>query len=330
MTVLIIYGGISVEHEVSVMSYRNIRNILTDIGYGTKGLYITKQGRFTYEGKSVCVIPGEGFFSEGRLIACDVILPLVHGSSGEDGKIQGLLELLDTPYISEGVFTSAAGMDKLRQTDLVKDHVPCLRTEKYTSPEGWTGKDCVIKPCSLGSSVGVHMIYESSERNLEDAYRDIRRYDPVPLIQPLVKNARELEMLALRDASADETVILGPVEIKKNRCFLSYHDKYSSGSTEVIPSDEVIITDAQRGLLEDHSRKVFALLGGEIYMRIDFLMDTDGDLFFNEVNTVPGMTETSHFITLAGEIGFEKLFRMLTDAAFERKQRNDALTRSYE
>ena len=328
MIVLIIYGGISVEHEVSVMSFNNIKNILTGIGYEVKQLYITKQGLFTYEGRSVSVTPGEGFFSDGKLIGCDVILPLVHGNTGEDGKLQGLLELLDTPYISEGVFTSAAGMDKLRQTDIVKEHVPCLRTEKYTSHEGWAGKDCVMKPCSGGSSVGIHIIYQSTRNSLEEAFNDIKRYDPVLLIQPLVKNARELELLALRDS--DETVILGPVEIKKAGSFLSYHDKYASVITEVIPSEEVIITDVQRSLLKDYSRKVFTLLGGEIYMRIDFLMDTEGAIFFNEVNTVPGMTETSHFITLAREIGFEKLFRMLTDAAYERKRRIDVLTRSYE
>ena len=90
------------------------------------------------------------------------------------------------------------------------------------------------------------------------------------------------------------------------------------------------IPEETKALLREYSARVFTALGGEIYMRTDFLMDRDGNVFFNEVNTVPGMTETSHFITLSEEIGFERLFAILIRSAFSRKRKNDLLLRSYE
>ena len=146
----------------------------------------------------------------------------------------------------------------------------------------------------------------------------------------MVEDARELELLALHDSESGECLILGPVEIGKGASFLSYDDKYASCRTRVIPADEVEIPESTGRALREYSEKVFRTLGGEIYMRTDFLMDSDGNVFFNEVNTVPGMTETSHFITLSEEIGFERLFAILIRSAFSRKRKNDLLLRSYE
>ncbi len=330
MTILIIYGGTSPEHDVSLLSYLNIKDILLKAGFEVKALFITKDGHFTFEGRSVSIVPGRGFLAEGKPISIDVILPLVHGNTGEDGKLQGLLEFLDFPYISEGVTVSAIGMDKLRQTEMLKKTVPCLKTEKYTSPEDWTGCPLVMKPCFGGSSIGIHILTSGDETEIIKAADDIRKNDPLPLMQSLVPDARELELLAVRDTEKDETLILGPVEIRKPHSFLSYEDKYSSGVTEVIPSSQTDLTEDKRNQLKEYARKVFDSLGGEVYMRIDFFMDRDGNVFFNEINTVPGMTKTSHFITLADEIGIERLFRMLINASLERKRKMDLIRRSYE
>lgn len=318
MTILLIYGGVSSEHEVSIRSFENIKLILNSLGYKTKELFITKDGKYLYNGECVSIIPGIGIFVNFKKIDFDIAFPILHGTNGEDGTIQALLEIINVPYISEGIMTSAIGMNKKVFHDLLQNKLPVIPSKRINSYFDIDKTEYVMKVSNGGSSIGVCLVENKTQKETEEIISHLKALDENIIIQPLIKDARELEVGVIKDLENNTEIILGPVEIKKKNKFFSYDEKYNDPELIILRKDQLNLSKDIINQLQELSRKAFNYLEGSMYMRVDFLLSKDNEIFLNEVNTIPGLTKTSHFIVLAEEIGFEKLFKILISNALIR------------
>lgn len=318
MTILLIYGGVSSEHEVSIRSFEHIKEILNNLGYKTKELFITKDGEYLYNGECVSIIPSIGIFINSHKIDFDIAFPILHGINGEDGTIQALLEIINVPYISEGIMTSAIGMNKKVFHDLLQNKLPVIPSKKINSFSDIDKTEYVMKVSNGGSSIGVYLVKNKNEKETKEIISSLKVLDENIIIQPLIKDARELEVGVIKDLENNSEIILGPVEIKKKNNFFSYDEKYNDPELKILRKDELCLSKDIINQIKEISRKVFFYLEGSMYMRVDFLLSKDNEIYLNEVNTIPGLTKTSHFIVLAEEIGFERLFKILINNAIIR------------
>lgn len=269
----------------------------------------------------------------------DVVIPLVHGTFGEDGCLQGLLEMAELPYVGSGVLASAVGMDKIEQKRLLAaagipsvDYVEfrhhewgATQSHLKRSVRSRLGFPVFVKPANLGSSVGISKVRRSAD--LERAVTEALRFDSRVIIERAVPDAREIECSLL---GGDElrASVLG--EIRPSGEFYDYRAKYLDGTSElVIPAPLPI------GLAADiRSCAVRAghILGIHGMARVDFLLDhRSGEFVLNEVNTVPGFTSISMYPKLweASGIGFSELLDRLIDLALERSARKAHLVRDH-
>ncbi|MDD7271025.1 MAG: hypothetical protein PUH25_03990 [Spirochaetales bacterium] len=326
MTILLFYGGLSSEHEISIRSEANIKEVLISLGYSIKEIFITKDGRYLYEGDEVIIIPQKGFFTKENKIEFDVAFPVLHGKNGEDGTIQALFEIVNVPYISEDIITSSIGMNKEIFHDLLYKKVPVIESKKINNYSDIDLSSYVLKPVSGGSSIGVYMMENNSQNEVEKVIKTIKNLDDDVLMQPWIKDAREIEFGVINDIKNEELLILGPVEIIKSGQLLSYDAKYNDPNLKIITKENINISPSTIQKLKQITKEVFNSLNGKVYMRVDYLVTNNEEIFLNEVNTIPGLTKTSHFIVLAKEIGFERLFNILINDALiihEKKRRNN-------
>jgi D-alanine-D-alanine ligase len=265
----------------------------------------------------------------------DVVFPVLHGPLGEDGSVQGFLELVGVAYVGAGVTASAVGMDKEISKRVFQAHnlpiVPYLaflRRHWQADPDAVIAEceatldyPMFIKPANLGSSVGIHKAKEQAD--LYAGLRDAARYDRKLIVERGL-NARELEISVLGN---DEPVASVPGEIIPSREFYSYAAKYIDSSSELlIPAP---LTPEQTGLIQQLAVAAFKSLDCSGLARCDFLLDRDtGDLFLNEVNTMPGFTPISMYPKLwaAGGLSYGELVDRLIELAIERhedKQRTE-------
>ncbi|MFH1781736.1 MAG: D-alanine--D-alanine ligase [Patescibacteria group bacterium] len=243
----------------------------------------------------------------------DVVFPILHGKYGEDGTMQGLLELLHIPYVGCGVLASALAMDKIRTKKLVESFdivTPGYRVltpdmkdvdlERFTLP-------CVVKPKSAGSSVGVSIPEKKDE--LKAAIDKAFEYDDEVLVEDFIKGD---EYTVGVIGPNDKATALPVTHIKANKGkFYDYKSKYApGGSTHTCPAE---IDDILRGKLQTTALEVYRIMGCEGMSRIDFMVDQKGNHYFIEVNTIPGMTDTSLLpeAAKAGGIEFPKLLNNL-------------------
>ncbi len=325
MRILLFQGGSSVEHDVSLCSAEYIKQLLEEMGHTILTVDVTRQGRFFLEGKELKAIIGAGF--EG--ISADAAFPLIHGYGGEDGLLQSLLELLKIPCISENTLTSSIGMHKEIQLKLFREAgIPvldsiCLDKTKPVPLLSW--KEVVVKPEAGGSSIGVFFV-GNEEKAIKEALEGVFRLDTKAILQPYIKPIREIETGVYYDKKENKLHVLGPVEIKYEGSFFDYKVKYSSATT-VIKEEEVDLSEEIKQNIRALSQKAFLAVSGEMYMRIDFFLTKENEIYLNEINTIPGMTENSHFPVLAGgKNGMKEVLSTLLSNALMNQEEKDTIS----
>jgi D-alanine-D-alanine ligase len=360
LRVALLYGGRSTEHEISLESATSVLRNLDPARYDIVPVYVDQHGAFhrprlpasssdkplelptsTQQAESLRIRQGELFAAEGG-DAIAVVFPVMHGPLCEDGSMQGLLELADVPYVGSRVLGSALCMDKDVAKRLVRAEgiavVPyvTLRGPEYEPRKAeWIdrierelgGYALFVKPATLGSSVGVSKVTTRAE--LADAIALALRYDDKLLVEKAVR-AREIEFAVLAAQELDqppEVSVAGEIAARED--FYSFERKYldAQGAELSVPAaiDEATMRDGQHA-----ARKIFQTLECEGMARVDFFLDKDsGQLYFNEVNTIPGFTAISMYPKLwaASGLSYSELLNRLLQDAIRRHNRRTQLHR---
>jgi D-alanine-D-alanine ligase len=288
-------------------------------------------------------VPGERALLDiktGRKTASvDVVLPLVHGTYGEDGCLQGLLEMADLPYCGCDVLGSSIGMDKAIQKRIWRDAGISVVPWVEFSAEDWKtnvkqiakdvkklGYPVFVKPVNLGSSVGITRV--NDPKRLSAAIKDAFRYDIKVIVEKGVQNAREIELSIL--GSTDNPIASVPGEVIPSNEFYDYASKYLDGESElIIPA---ALSAKQAVALQDEGIRAFRAVGGSGFARVDFLIDKKrGHIFLNEVNTLPGFTEISMFPKLweASGLSYTRLLDKIVALAAQRHKAKSHLNRDF-
>ena len=262
------------------------------------------------------------------LDSADVVFPVLHGPYGEDGTIQGMLELAGVPYVGSGVLASAVGMDKLTMKKIFAYHglpqvewLGLTRKDWEGDGDGWVrrvetsfGYPCFVKPANLGSSVGIGKATDAAE--LRSALDEAAKLDRRLIVEAGV-DARELEVSVLGNEKA-EVSMPGEILVKKNE-FYDYEAKYAEGGMELIVPAEM--PDETAAELRRIARTAYEAIDAAGMARVDFFLERDGDrLLINEINTIPGFTSTSVYSRLWAATGlpYEELLDRLVLLAIER------------
>jgi D-alanine-D-alanine ligase len=313
----VVFGGRSVEHQVSVRSARAVARGLREAGHRVTPLGIAQDGCWIERGAAAAVLDGDqraippvGAPIAPTLVALlgagvDVVFPIVHGSWGEDGTLQGLCEMADLPYVGPGVTASAVAMDKLHSKRLLAAAgLPVLPCEAVTRGELEGRRDEVlarlasvplplfVKPRNGGSSIGVERVAERA--GVEAALRFALRFDDEVLVERGIAG-RELECAVLGYERIEASAV---GEIVPGGEFYDYAEKYVKDSTRLIAPAELPAPVTER--LRAVAAAAFTALGGTGLARVDFLLEGDGDaggvgLWVNEINTLPGFTAISMY-----------------------------------
>jgi D-alanine-D-alanine ligase len=316
--VAVIYGGRTGEHEVSVRSAKSILQGLDPAKYEKTEYFIGKDGKWNPRP----ILPEPGAHPE-----IDVVFPVLHGTFGEDGTMQGLLELADLPYVGAGVMASAVSMDKEMMKRVCKerslpivDYVT-LRRGCTNVVEACTGMPfpLFVKPANLGSSVGISKARDVAE--LETAFRTAEQYDYKVIVERGI-TGRELECSVLGNESPMASL---PCEILPSREFYDYDDKYllDMAKTQVPADLPAEVTAELRRLAGECYRAVEC----EGMARVDFFLESGtGQLYINEINTIPGFTSISMYPKMWEHSGipFGTLLDRLIELALERQARKKA------
>ncbi|MDH7514591.1 MAG: D-alanine--D-alanine ligase family protein [Bacteroidota bacterium] len=358
----VVFGGRSGEHEVSLVSAASVLHALDPAKYVIVPIGIEKNGRWRTGPSALAYLAGEitdvpalcylppDPFVRGLLVEdghgsfrhepLDVVFPVLHGPLGEDGCVQGLLELASIPYVGSGVLGSAVGMDKIAQKRLfAAAGLPVVETVSFRSEEYYTesggiihrietalGYPVFVKPANLGSSVGISRATGRAE--LHDSIALAALYDRWVIVERAVHNAREIEVAVLGNASPEASV---PGEIVPGNEFYDYAAKYMDGTSRcVIPAE---LPSDIAGRLRTLAVEAFLAAFCEGMARVDFLLSReDGALFVNEVNTIPGFTGISMYPKLfeAAGIAYPRLLDRLIELALEREREKAALRRTFE
>ncbi len=359
--VALIYGGRSGEHEVSLMSARSVLSVLdpakyevTQIGISLDGKWVTGEdvlgkleaGKLTgLDPVIVTPDPSEpGIFvlrdkKLEKLGDVDVYFPLLHGTFGEDGTIQGLLEMANAAYVGAGVVGSAVGMDKGVFKDVMRTHgipsvdsVLLLRSEiendinaAIVKAETAGAYPLFAKPANLGSSVGITKCHHRSD--LQEGLMEAARFDRRVLVEKGVANAREIEVSVLGNEDPRASV---PGEVLPSREFYSYESKYIDGTSGlVIPAP---LPEETCKLIQELAVRAYKAIDAAGMARVDFFIDKDtGQVYLNELNTIPGFTKISMYPKLWGASGisYAELVDRLIELALQRKGERDRTSHSY-
>lgn len=356
----VIFGGRSGEHEVSLRSAESIINAIDKKKYEVVPIGITRQGRWLVSNDAKALLPetvmranhpesvaiigdptqqGLKKLDANLSERLDVVFPVLHGTYGEDGTIQGLLDMAGVPYVGCGVLGSATGMDKVVMKQLfaqaglaVADYEWFLRAAWEANPEAIIkkiarrlGYPVFVKPANLGSSVGISKA--ADKRELRDAIDDAARYDRRLIVERAIVG-REIEVSVLGN---DQPVASLPGEIITGHEFYDYEDKYvdTTSRTEV-PAQlpKKIIERLQRD-----ATKAFQAIDGSGLARVDFFVERDTQqVIINEINTMPGFTSISMYPKLweASGIGYRELIDRLIQLAIERHRDKARNLTSYE
>ena len=291
MKVVVLSGGRSSEHDVSIESGRSVAEGLAAAGHEVIPVLIGRDGRWSRDGDPVSVEPG------GGLLGADAVFPALHGPFGEDGTVQGLLECLDVPYAGPGVLAAAVAMDKLVYKRL------CAFAELpqvafcEVGEDGW--RDIVaamrrplwVKPSRLGSSVGISKV-SNPEAELDEAVGLALAHDPRVIIEEDAGGI-EVECSVMGNAELEVSV---PGQITIQADWYDYAAKYEEGGMElVVPAP---ISDEATARLTELAKRAFRVAAASGLARCDFFVREDGEVLLNEINTIPGFTSTSVFAKL--------------------------------
>jgi D-alanine-D-alanine ligase len=305
--VAVLGGGRSSEHDVSLESARSVREGLLEAGHEPVEVLVQRDGRWKQGRHLLALAPGAG------LLEVDVVFPALHGPFGEDGTVQGLLDLLDVPYVGAGVLASSLSMDKALFKDLMAAHgVPQgdYAVARYGQAPPTFGPPAFVKPARLGSSVGISKAV--SEVELDRALEQAFEHDPVVVVERLVEGLEvECSVLGNGDPQASTP---GEIVVTE-RDWYDYEAKYTDGGMElVVPARTPFVEEVRRLAVE-----VFKIVGCSGMARVDFFVTDDGVLV-NELNTIPGFTATSVYAKLweASGLAYPQLLDRLLDLAVER------------
>ena len=349
----VIFGGQSGEHEISLMSAQSVMQVMDKEKYEVVPIGITREGRWLTGGDPLKELTGgqmtmrkllqspvasypdsgmkRGLAPGARRLGIprvDVIFPLLHGPMGEDGTVQGLLELADIPYVGAGVMASAVGMDKAIMKDIFRAHglpvAPYLvfgRSEWERDPmavmaqvETRLGFPCFVKPANLGSSVGITKVHGHVE--LDTAIAAAASFDRKVLVEAAVPQAREIECAVLGN---DDPVASVPGEVKPAREFYDYEAKYFDERTQlIVPAP---LPEALSARVSDLAVGAFRAVDCAGMARVDFLLSGEtGELYLSEINTIPGFTAVSMYPKMweASGLAYQELIDRLIQLALER------------
>ncbi|HMB18436.1 MAG TPA: D-alanine--D-alanine ligase family protein [Gaiellaceae bacterium] len=332
--VAVVAGGRSSEHEISVASARSVIEALDPDRYEVETIEIGRDGRWALNSgmkeldrpvaETLPVPTGSPPETLGRV---DVVLPILHGPFGEDGTVQGLLELAGVPYVGAGVTASALCMDKDLFKSVCRDKgIPVTRSVTVRNgdrPENPFGYPVFVKPVRLGSSVGITKV--EGEEQLEDAVALARRHDDKVLVEEFVDGVEvECGVLGNREpiASVPGEIVahgFGGVD------WYDYSAKYDEGGMDLIIPPRIPQPAIER--VQEISVDAFIASDCEGMARVDCFVTGDGEVLVNELNTIPGFTATSVYAKLfeASGIPYPELLDRLIELALERHERRDRL-----
>ncbi|MFQ6100589.1 MAG: D-alanine--D-alanine ligase family protein [Anaerolineae bacterium] len=365
----VIFGGRSGEHEVSLVSAKSVMNAMDKEKYEIVPIGITKDGRWIASGDPMRALEAgdagasrpaallgdpsrrglmrledtERALKATRLAELDVVFPILHGPYGEDGTVQGLLELAGIPYVGAGVIGSVLGMDKAVFKDVMQahglpivDHIVLKRKEWDADPDGVLDRveaeldyPVFTKPANLGSSVGISKCHDRA--GLAAGLAEAARYDRKLLVEMAVPAAREIEVSVLGN---DDPIASVPGEIIPSREFYSYEAKYidtgDQASKLLIPAP---ISPEMAERVRDLAVRAYKAIDCAGMARVDFLLSGEtGKLYINELNTIPGFTAISMYPKLweASGISYPELIDRLIELALERYEDKERSETSYQ
>ena len=369
----VFFGGCSTEHEISVISASQAMSAIDRTVYDVTPIYITKQGEY-YTGdalfevanyrnipsllkkcKQVYLRPVKGdynvyltkkpLFGSNVATKLDVAIPVLHGSYGEDGTFEGVLDAMGIPYAGCNVLASANGMDKITMKMILQAcDVPVVDYVWFTDGqwradkesliekiESKLGYPVIIKPSNLGSSVGIGRAI--NRETLIERINEAERYSARIIVEHMVENLHEVNCSVLGDCDEYETSVCE--EPIKSGEILSYEDKYMGGtkgakgmqaSQKRIPAD---LPDEVSTRIRFLAGETFRVLSCHGVSRVDVIMDADnGEIYVNEINTIPG--SLSFYLWEATGLSFDKLMDRLVKLALKRQRQNNTKTLSYD
>jgi len=360
--VAVIFGGRSGEHDVSLMSARSVLSVLDPTRYEVTQVGITHDGTWLTgddvlekfeNNKTDGLLPAiispdpsekgiyilEGYSGLKKWADIDVFFPVLHGTFGEDGTLQGLFELADVAYVGAGVVGSAVGMDKgIFKDVMVANNIPVVDTLLVQRAEIQKDMSAVIekaealseypiftKPANLGSSVGVTKCNNRSD--LQEGLLEAASFDRRVLIQKGIKNVREIEVSVLGN---EDPIASVPGEVSPSREFYSYESKYIDGTSGLtIPARLSVETSEQ---IREFAVRAYKAIDCAGMARVDFFVEKDTEkVYLNELNSLPGFTKISMYPKLweASGLPYNKLVDRLIELAMERKTERDHTSHTF-
>lgn len=359
----IIFGGRSGEHEVSLVSAESVIKAMDKSKYEIIPIGITKEGIWITRNQPLKILKANKFkeFTSDQIITpdstkkslvtinkhftthnkinkkIDIIFPILHGTYGEDGTIQGLLELANIPYVGANVLASAIGMDKVIQKQVFQNiGLPIVSYISFTTNDyknrqsainkqiSTLGLPVFVKPANLGSSVGISKVKKQNE--LASAIKYAGNFDNKIIIEKAVINPREIEIAVLGNESPIASV---PGEIIASNDFYDYDAKYIDGkSKDVIPAK---LPNVVSNKIKTMAIKAFKAINCTGMARVDFLLGINNKIFISELNTIPGFTKISMYPKLwqASGLPYAKLIDKLIKLGLERHKNRSKLLTSY-
>jgi D-alanine-D-alanine ligase len=333
LRVAVLAGGRSSEHDISLASARSVASALDPSRYEAVTIEIGRDGRWALPGgggsepssgsaAETLPVPSTGA-TPAALAAVDVVLPILHGPFGEDGTVQGLLELAGVPYVGAGVAASALCMDKDLCKAVLRDRgIPVARN--VTLRDGDPARNpfdypVFVKPARLGSSVGITRVRSAEE--LEPAVELARRHDDKVLVEELLTGT-EVECSVLGNR---EPIASAVGEIVVHGDWYDFSAKYDEGGMDLVVPARLSEEVTER--VQQLAVEAFVATECEGMARVDFFARPDGEVVVNEINTIPGFTQTSVYAKLfeVGGIGYGELLDRLIALALERHERRARL-----
>ena len=379
LNIAVFFGGESVEHEVSIISAHQAIEALDKNKYNVIPVYVSKERKLyvsdllkdmsnykdlkhlisqctqvsiTSEDNRVVIRPVKpSLFGPKELGTIDVAIPVMHGTNGEDGTIQGFFEMLKVPYAGCDLYGAAIGQDKVLQKNVLNDNnLPITNWFWVYGAEMDTRQSeildkvhrliypVIIKPARTGSSVGISIAHNDEEYLA--CFDEARQYDEKIITEKVVKPMREINCSVVGDSYSCVASVLEEVSSVSQDELLSFSDKYLGGgkssktqgskgmasTARIVPAP---LTDEQTRLVQQLAKETFRVLGTSGVCRIDFLMDADTKkVYVNEINTIPG--SLAFYLWQAAGVSFSELMDKLVELALDRERRRSKMTFSYE
>lgn len=352
VNVAVVFGGRSSEHAISCVSAGNVLAAIDRSKYDVTPIGISTAGQWLLQGGgerlaitdghlpevtsgtelTVTSVPGAAFARADRspLAGIDVVFPLLHGPWGEDGTIQGLLELANVPYVGSGVYASSASMDKVHMKAAFRAAGIPIGPYEWVSDRQWRSEPAAVlerlarltfpvfvKPARAGSSVGITKVHEPT--GLQAAIEFARQHDPKVIVEQGIEGVREIECAVLVQADGlPHASVLGEIKVHPDHEFYDFEAKYlDDGADLVVPAALPADVTSQ---VQQVAIAAFEALDCEGLARVDFFVGDDGRILVNEVNTMPGFTPISMFPRLwaASGVPYAALIDLLITDALRR------------